>query len=106
MIRYSVVPQSFHTGSTVQVLKNKMGDTTDSNNYRAITLSSSISKLLEMCIIEMHFDALVKSPLQFGFKKKLSTSHALYTLRCTVKYYVKRGSTVNVALLDISKTIS
>ena len=43
------------------------------------------------------------SPLQFGFKKKLSTSHALYTLWMTVDYYAWNGSTVTVSLLDFSK---
>ena len=41
--------------------------------------------------------------MQFGFKKKLGTRHALYVLQSTVQYFVKNGSTVNVALLDISK---
>jgi len=46
---------------------------------------------------------LSTSPLQFGFKKKLGIRHALYVLTSTVEYIVKNGSTVNVALLDISK---
>lgn len=98
-----MVPQTFHAGLIVPVVKDKRGDLTDINNYRPITLSPCISKLFEMCILELYGDVLLTYPLQFGFKKKLSTSHALYTLRRTVEYYVNGGSTVNVALLDLSK---
>ena len=41
--------------------------------------------------------------LQFGFKKRTSTSHALYTLRSTVDHFNKRGSDAFVAFLDCSK---
>jgi len=43
------------------------------------------------------------SPLQYGFQKKLSCSHAIYTLRAVTDYYVAGLSTVNVATLDLSK---
>ena len=71
MMQCSVVPETFHAGIVVPVLKDKRGDATDINNYRVVTLSSCISKLFEMCILELYGDMLSTSPLQFGFKKKL-----------------------------------
>jgi len=56
-----------------------------------------------MFVLELYGNLLLKSPLQFGFKKKLSTSHALYMLRRIVDYYVRNGSPVNVSLLDFRK---
>jgi len=103
MLQCSVVPETFHAGIVVPVLKDKRGDATDVNNYRAVTLSSCISKLFKTCILELYSDMLSTLPLQFGFKKKLGTRHALYALQSTVEYFVRNGSTVNVALLDISK---
>jgi len=103
MMQHSVVPQAFNNGISIPILKDKRGNATDINNYRAITLSPSTSKLFEMCTLEIYSEVFVTSPLQFGFKKKLGTGHALFTLRCAVDYYVTNGSTVNVALLDISK---
>ena len=103
MLQHSVVPKAFHAGIIIPVVKDKRGDLTDITNYRAITLSPCISKLFEMCVLELYGELLLTSSLQFGFKKKLSTSHALYTLRRTVDYYVRNGSTVNVSLLDFSK---
>jgi hypothetical protein len=103
VLQHAVVPNAFHHGIIVPVVKDRRGDATDINDYRAITLSSCISKLFELCIIELYGDKLVSSPLQFGFKKKLGTSHALYTMRSTIEYFVHHGSTVHVAFLDISK---
>jgi len=52
------------------------------------SLSPSISKLFEMCTLELYLEVFVTTPLQFGFKKKLGTGHALFTLRFAVDYYV------------------
>ena len=46
---------------------------------------------------------LASDPLQFGFKQNSSYSHALFTLRTVIDYYIKNGSTVNICALDISK---
>jgi len=51
MMKYAVVPQTFHAGIVVPVLKDKRGDATDINNYRAVTLSWCISQLFEMCTV-------------------------------------------------------
>ena len=82
---------------------DKHGDTGDINNYRASTLSPCISKLFEMCLLAQYSDVLQSSPVQFGFKKKLGCSHAIYTLQCVTDYFTSSGSTVNVSLLDLSK---
>ena len=41
--------------------------------------------------------------LQFGFKKKTSTSHALFLLKSTVDHFTSSGSDVYVSYLDCSK---
>ena len=41
--------------------------------------------------------------LQFGFKKKTSAAHALFTLKTTVNYFNDRGSNVFVAFMDCQK---
>ena len=48
-----------------------------------------------------HF--LVSDDLQFGFKPKHSTSHAVFTLKSCLDYFTKRDSNVFVAFLDFSK---
>lgn len=103
MLKHSIVPQMFCNGIIVPIAKDKQGDLTDINNYRAITLSPCISKLFEMCLQELYSSCFVTSSLQFGFKKKLGCTHAIYVLQSVIEYFTSRGSTVNVALLDLSK---
>src|SRR5688572_19252783 len=46
---------------------------------------------------------LVTSDRQFGFKRKVGCSNAIYSLRKTIDYFTRRGSTINVCSLDVSK---
>jgi len=43
------------------------------------------------------------SDLQFGFKKKLSCSHAIYSIRNIVDHYIRGPSTVSLYFVDLSK---
>jgi len=72
-------------------------------DFRGISISPVISKVFEHCILERYQKFFMSSDNQFGFKKKSSCSHAIYSLRCVVDYYVKNGSTVNICALDLSK---
>jgi len=42
--------------------------------------------------------------MQFGFKYKVSCNHAIYTVRKTIDFFIERGSTVNIAGIDLKKT--
>ena len=44
----------FGVGTIVPIIKNRLGDVTDSSNFRGITLSPLISKLLEHCILDKY----------------------------------------------------
>jgi len=49
MIRHGYVPFAFVTGIVIPVIKNTGADSGSVDNYRGITLSPVLSKLLEMC---------------------------------------------------------
>ena len=57
--------------------------------------------LLEICE-----EFLVCDELQFGFKKGVGCSEAIFTLRANIDYFKDRGSSVFVAALDISKAFA
>ena len=71
--------------------------------YRPVTLSCLFSTLFEHAISVKINHLLWTDELQFGFKPKHSTTHALYVLNETVDYYVNHGSNVYVTFLDCSK---
>ena len=103
MIQHSVVVDEFCLGTITPVVKDPQGDHSDPNNYRGITLGNLFSKLFEFALDSKIVPYMNSDSLQFGFKKKTSTSHALYTLKSTIDHFNKRGSDVYVAFLDCTK---
>ena len=103
MIKHSFVPCQFRFGTIIPIIKDRNGNSSDTSNHRGITISPMASKVFELVLREKFAENLKTSSYQFGFKKKLSTSHALYCLRETVNYYVDHGSRVYCSFLDASK---
>ena len=102
-IQHEYVPTDFLNSVISPIVKDTSGDYSDSKNYRPITLSHLFSQLFEHAISLKIGHLLSTDPLQFGFKPKHSTTHALFVLKETVDYFTKHGSTVLVSFLDCSK---
>ena len=103
-IAHRYVPSDLTDTTIIPLVKNKTGDTTDVSNYRAIAISNSLAKLLEIVLLtvftnQKHYD----DNYQFGFKTNHSTTLACSVLKKTVDYYRCNGSHVFVTLLDVSK---
>src|SRR6218665_2861137 len=103
MLLHDNVPAKFGLGVIIPVEKGAALENSKSDNYRGITLSSNLSKLFEMCMLELYGTYLLTSDLQFGFKKGLGCSHALLAARSVVDYFTNHGSNVNLCALDMSK---
>jgi len=103
MIIHGMVPSMFGLDITVPLIKGYNLDGSVSAKYRGITLCMHLSKVFEMCILELYGDYFVTSDLQFGFKKRLGCSHALYTVKSVVQHFTSGSSTVNLCALDMSK---
>ena len=103
MLRHAFVPNQFRLGSIIPIIKDRQGKNNDSGNYRGITISPILSKLLEHVMKDVFADHLQTSSYQFGFKAKNSTTHALFCLKQTMNYYIDHGSRVYCTFLDASK---
>ena len=71
MLTHGCLPTSLKQSAIVPILKNRQGDTSDKNNYRLIAIVTVLSKIFELCImnlIELH---LFSQENQFGFKETL-----------------------------------
>ena len=97
------VPDKFCTGLIVPLVKDKIGNINNVSNYCGITLIAVISKLFEGVLLEICNEFLQSDHLQFGFKKGLGCSNAIFSLRAVIDYFCERGSMVYASALDVSK---
>ena len=67
-------------------------------------MTSVISKLFELIILEICEEYLVTHDLQFGFKKNSGCNQAIFVLTEVIKYYLDNGSNVFLSALDLTKT--
>ena len=94
MITHGVCPTSMMISTMVPIPKIKSQIICKSDNFRAITLSSMMGKLLDWIILSKEKAALYTSDQQFGFKHGLSTTQCTNILQETISYYNFHGSNV------------
>ena len=86
---------------------HKNGDRTDPDNYRPISVLSTISKLLERCIHDQLYAYLTGQNLlseqQSGFRKGRSTTTCLIDFLDKIYWEVNGGGACGVFFLDLSK---
>ncbi len=70
--------------------KNPYKSHADSSNYRAISLNSVISKVIDHVLILFIKDKMVISQIEFAYKKSYSTSLCSYIVTETIQYYQTR----------------
>ena len=109
ILKTEYVPLSFRHGTIITLYKGNNKDRTLPNNYRAVTLTSVIGKLLEKIILHRiqnylkNIDRTIPHPLQFGFVKEHGSIPAIYTLKESINFYLERDSTIYTAFLDNEK---
>ena len=103
MLSHSFVPDAFGMGIVIPIIKDKCGDVSSVDNYRPITLSPVISKVFESLLLLKYSEHLRTDDLQFGFKKGIGCSNAIFALRQVIEYFNDRGSNIYIASLDASK---
>ena len=103
MLTHGFVPSDLLLSTLVPIPKNKRKSLNVSDNYRAIALSSVLGKLLDNILLDKCCSVFARSDLQFGFKKKHSTSHCTFVVDEVLQYYNNNNSNVYLALLDASR---
>ena len=101
MLTHGYLPAPIMQSAIVAILKNRQGDTSNKNNYRPIAIVTAISKIFELCIMNLIESQLLIQENQFGFKKKHSTDLCIFTVKPTIKYYSMYNSPVYSCFLDV-----
>ena len=103
--RTSIFPDLWKNANVITLFKS--GEKTDPSNYRPISISPTINKLLEKAIHKQLYDHLHHNNLltvkQFGFRTKYSTSTALLDFTDTILQNLDDGFLSGVIFLDLQK---
>ena len=97
------VPTSFSSSIVKPIIKKPGIDPNMLDNYRPISLTSILSKLLELLVLAELETSFVPHDLQFGFVNYRGTNEASLLVGETVQWHLRRGSPVFAANLDASK---
>ena len=101
------VPNNFRRGIQIPLFKGKNLCSTDTNNYRGITLLSTLSKIYELIIWERLEPWWKKeeviSRLQGACRKGQSCIHTSLLLQETVSSVLEKNNKVFVSYFDVSK---
>jgi len=103
MISHGFAPESFLLATLLPIVKNARKSTNCSSNYRGITLSSIMGKVLDRIILKHYQETLASSDLQFGFKRGHSTLQCTLVIDEVAKYFLKNDGDLYVMLLDASQ---
>ena len=102
MVKHGVSPTGMLVGTMIPIPKSRWNQS-DSTNYRAITISSLLGKVLDNMILEREADNLLTNELQFSFKAESSTTMCSSMIRETISYFVDKNTTVYGLVLDATK---
>ena len=107
IITLEFIPRNFRIGTQVPLYKGKNTCSLDPNNYRGITLLTSLNKVFEMLMWSRlkgwWFDEHVISPLQGACRPGMSCLHTALCLQETIAVSLDSTKKVFVAYFDVSK---
>ena len=103
MLKHGTANNNINKSTIKPIPKNMQKSLSDSNNYRAISKNSIVSKIIDYVIIDLIPDNMTTSDFQFGYKKGFSTSLFSFLVSETIQYYRSRGSNVYMVSLDATK---
>ena len=102
-IKHSVLPDNLLKVVISPIVKDKNGNLCSINNYRPIALSTILSKILELILLNRCSDCLATSDHQFAYKQIHCTDMAINVLKNVTLQYTERNTPVYACFLDMSK---
>ena len=96
------VPLAFTASTIVPLLKKGM-DPDDLDSYRPLSLTTTVSKLLELLLLDELLITFKPEDLQFGFVKHRNSEHASLLATETIQWHLSRKTPTFAANLDARK---
>ena len=87
----------------VLLIKNKLGDTESSDNYRSIALSSILLKVFNWVVILLFSKSLNLETLQFSYQNHCGTNMCTWLVVESISYFLRNGNEVIATFMDMKK---
>ena len=97
------VSQVLLLATMVPLIKNKLGDSETSDNYRSIALSSVILKIFDWIVLLLFGENLGYDDLQFNYQQNCSTTMCTWLMVESTNYFLRNGSNVYSCFMDMRK---
>ena len=101
-LKHGYVPSDFKEGMIILVLKDKIKDNRDIENYRSITMISMLSKIFEMCFYKRMCSKLQTDGMKYGYVKEGGCKKCIFAITNVTNYFLKRKSDLFIVTLDAS----
>ena len=103
MLRHGCSPEGMLLSTMVPLPKGRWNDFSNSKNFRALTISNLLGKVLDNIILNIECQNLLTNDLQFSFKADSSITMCTTMIRETIYYFVNKASNVYGLVLDSIK---
>ena len=103
MLKHGTASKLINRSVIKPLPKDARKSLSDSNNYRAISNNTIVSKIIDYALIQLIDDKISTSMYQFAYKEGFSTSLCSFLVAETIQYYRSNGSNVFMLSLDASK---
>ena len=97
------IPRVILLCTLLPLVKDKLGDITVSENYRAIASGCLLLKLIDLIVLNLEGEKLGFDEMQFAYQAKSSTTMCTWTVTSVVEYFNRNGTAVYGAAMDMSK---
>ena len=103
IFQYCVLPDELNITHIVPIKKDKKKSINDINNLRPISISNTLAQIFERLLL-YKMNVITKThENQFGYKNKISCTHALFSFKETVSHYLDNKMNSFAAFLDAIK---
>ena len=102
-LSHGQLPRTLLLCTLLPLVKDGLGDITASDNYRAIAGGCLILKLVDLIILHLEREKLGFDVMQFAYQAKTSTTMCTWTVTSVVDQFLRNGTTVYGAAMDMSK---
>ena len=104
---FGIFPSLLKTSKIIPIYKK--GSKLECSNYRPISLLSNIDKVLQRSMCNRLYNFLEKKEilfsLQFGFRQKYSTIHALIYFTDKIRHEIDKGNYACGIFVDFQKAL-